>query len=176
MKYPKNEIKYYWSFFSKCKVVLDVGCGSGWFTKFKDKAIGMDINTKEFIRGDVRRLPFKNSSFNGVFASHIIEHTKDPSICIKEFKRVLTKNGILLIRIPQGKYMYPESDPTHKFIFTKNFLEEMITKKGFIILKIWQRHQFRGMYKIFSRFALPVAFLLGKFLKPTEILLLAKSD
>ncbi len=176
LNYPKNEIEYYWSFFDKCKTILDVGCGTGWFTEFKNTAIGMDIYTKKFVRGDVRKLPFKKTSFDGIFASHIIEHTKNPSICIKEFKKVLKKKGILLIRIPQGKYKYPESDPTHKYMFTKESLERIVKKENFKILNIWQRYQFKGMYKLPSKIALPISFFLGNFLEPTEILLLASYD
>lgn len=46
------------------------------------------IIDRDFIVGDVTRMPFKDKSFDFVIARHILEHLPEPEIFLKEIQRV----------------------------------------------------------------------------------------
>lgn len=65
--------------------VLDLGCGVGRFLRLSDgRAIGIDTNQASLrearkncprlVCGDLRRLPFADSAFDGINCHHVIEH------------------------------------------------------------------------------------------------------
>ena len=92
--------------------VLDLGCGTGEFSPYfsKSKYVGIDIDPKnityakkhykgEFLVADARQLPFKNESFDKVLVVGVFHHlsTDDCQLVFKEMKRVLKKDGKVLI-------------------------------------------------------------------------------
>lgn len=102
--------------------VLDVGCGGGVYgiamAKQGAKVIGLDL-AKEAIEfatrwarqekvsfkgivGDAEKLPFKNQSFDLVFFGALLHHLPDCSVALAEAKRVLKKNGRLVLAEPNG--------------------------------------------------------------------------
>lgn len=66
------------------------------------------------------RLPFKDSSFHSVFASHSLEHTKDLDKAMKEIHRVLSNGGYIHIQVPYG--VRGLTNPFHRYAFDKNTL------------------------------------------------------
>lgn len=128
---------------------LDLGCGE-WATASKFiscKKIGIDLVPKihfkpqnfHYVRGDVKNLPFKDNVFQQVIASAILEHVDDIQKVASEIKRVLKKDGFLLIICPSKYWRLPF------YNFLKNFClkEEKILenfghkKKGFCISEIY---------------------------------------
>lgn len=104
----KNEIK--------CKSVLDLGCGSGPFTKKlfslgAKKVKGIDLSDElikiaikenpkaEFITGDAKKTPYKNKEFNLVVSSLMVHYFKDLKPLFKEVSRILKKNGLFVFSI-----------------------------------------------------------------------------
>jgi len=100
---------------SKNSKILDVGCAGGHFLinlrKFnKNNKIGIDIykflnkpsKDFEFLVGDIRKMPIKSCSFNFIYCRHVIEHVnkEEGSNLLKEFLRILEKNGIVFIVTP----------------------------------------------------------------------------
>ncbi|WP_321400625.1 DVU_1556 family methyltransferase [Maridesulfovibrio sp.] len=91
--------------------VLDVGCGLGATvsylrTRHGFKACGMDYSPRQLseapaglplTRADGACLPFADSSFEAVFCECVLSLIPDQERTISEFKRVLTKNGKLII-------------------------------------------------------------------------------
>ncbi len=88
--------------------ILDLGCGSGAFTKYllnlSGKIFGLDIchnlirkaefkDRINFITGDIESLPFKDGSFDMVFFSNVLHHFPDLTLPLKEAYRVLKKDG-----------------------------------------------------------------------------------
>lgn len=101
-------------------LALDAGCGIGGSSrllsqKFNCKVVGIDLaekfieaanyltqctrldNTVSFHQGSVLDLPFEDNFFDIVLCQHILMNIKDKSSAIKEFYRVLKKDGKLLL-------------------------------------------------------------------------------
>ena len=89
---------------------LDIGCGSSVIIQSLDNAVGMDINTGKLrflrrygfplLRGSAFALPFKDSSFDCVISSQVIEHIPYDESLFSEMRRVLTPGGTLIIGTP----------------------------------------------------------------------------
>jgi SAM-dependent methyltransferase len=92
--------------------VLDVACGISTLGEiFGDQLYGMDLNP-EAVKvakkygihakvGDVeKKWDYPDNYFDVVIASHIIEHVVNPDHLILEAKRVLKKNGLLIVATP----------------------------------------------------------------------------
>lgn len=94
--------------------VLDLGCGTGLYTqrlmKLGFDVISLDYSMEmlrvagkkmhgEFIRGDALRLPFRDSSFDGLIAITSFEFFPDPKKAIKEMKRVVKAGGFIIVGV-----------------------------------------------------------------------------
>ena len=86
---------------------LDIGCGDQRFTKYLDKAIGIDgwdYNTTHYpsfknvldIKAVGEHLPFKNNSFRSVHAHGVLEHIPKIEQARDEIHRILKKDGHLV--------------------------------------------------------------------------------
>ncbi|MEM4389992.1 MAG: glycosyltransferase [Candidatus Micrarchaeia archaeon] len=97
--------------------VLDVGCGEGVILEKigAGKAVGLDLSREALRRararvpearltyGDAQRLPFRDSSFDAVVCSEIIEHVPKPRRVLEEAARVVKPNGKVIVTIPEEK-------------------------------------------------------------------------
>ena len=74
-----------------------------------------DLNMSDVdYRVDLQNLPFKNSSYDFVFASHVLEHIPDDTSAIKEIRRILKPGGIAILPVPvvsEKTIEYPEPNP-----------------------------------------------------------------
>ncbi|MGO0906033.1 class I SAM-dependent methyltransferase [Clostridioides difficile] len=104
----------------KGKKVLDVACGSGYGTfyisKFSQNVIGIDIDEKaivfskenytsknlEYKRMSAYKMEFEDDFFDVVVSFETIEHISQEEQVkfLKEIKRVLKKDGILIVSTP----------------------------------------------------------------------------
>lgn len=90
------------------KKTLNVGAGNRTFKNYPNKeyeCINFDERNLSQIDevGDVRDLSrFKDEEFDYILASDIIEHfpIKDTPIVLKEWRRVLKKDGVIEFRLP----------------------------------------------------------------------------
>ncbi len=101
--------------------IIDIGCGEGYLLSLLPKirqVIGLDISktalvkAKELLKenlyvrliyGDAQDLPLADNSFNKVVCSEVFEHVPDPELVIKEIYRILKKNGVVVISVPDEK-------------------------------------------------------------------------
>ncbi|MBT3176540.1 MAG: class I SAM-dependent methyltransferase [Desulfobacula sp.] len=109
--------------------ILDIGCGEGRHTikacQQKDTiCVGGDFGFKSLVETknklafhknfndlncksvdlscmDVTRLPFKNSSFDSVICSEVLEHIRDDARAISELVRILKPKKILAVSVPR---------------------------------------------------------------------------
>ena len=95
---------------NKKKVLLHVGCGQKNinqtpFNKDNWKEIRLDIdkgNNPDILNSITNMIDIKTGSIDAVYSSHNIEHlyTHEVRIALKEFNRVLKKEGFALITCP----------------------------------------------------------------------------
>jgi ubiquinone/menaquinone biosynthesis C-methylase UbiE len=111
------------------KVVLDIACGSGYGSKILSQkaknVMGVDVSKKsvdyanknfnskntKFFWGNATDLGFiKEHSIDLVVSFETIEHLKNYERFLQEIKRVLKKEGILIISTPNKKFSSPKSE------------------------------------------------------------------
>ncbi len=105
--------------------ILDAGCGRGFylnalsFFPFIKEIHGVDINNQylkiakkncldkrvKIIKAGLYSLPYPDNYFDCIIASEILEHVKDDKKALFELKRILKKNGTLIITVPH--YYFP---------------------------------------------------------------------
>jgi len=124
---------YFASQFSKSKIVLDVACGTGYGSQIISKQgratriIGIDISKKSikyakknyqekninFLIDDAQTLNSqKDNSFDLIISFETIEHIKSSEDFIKQTKRLLKKDGVLIISTPNTN-TYPKGNKYH---------------------------------------------------------------
>jgi len=88
--------------------ILDVGYNE-FPNDFLKGAVGFDRqilrkpkNYQRFVEGDCQKISdyFKNKSFDTIIAGETIEHLENPSAFLREAKKVLKDDGVLLISTP----------------------------------------------------------------------------
>lgn len=91
------------------KKALDAGCRAGTQSEFLKKkgyrVTSIDIEKKYKYCKIVnlnKKLPFKNNSFDLIWCSEVIEHLKNPEFTIQEFKRILKKEGKMIVTTPNS--------------------------------------------------------------------------
>ena len=99
-KYAKDNMK-----------VLDLGCGTGpLVSKIKGSIFGLDFSAAllkranpsgVYIRGDGEYLPFRDRSFDLVYAHSFFHHFPDYEKLVSEIKRVLRSEGIVICDEPK---------------------------------------------------------------------------
>lgn len=84
-------------------LILDCGCGQKpyfpFFESMSSMYIGIDLQRGKQVDivGSVEKLPFKDSSFDVVLCTQVLEHTLSPLTLIDETYRVLRGNGFLFL-------------------------------------------------------------------------------
>jgi len=95
---------------------LDIGCGLGVMLgelkKITVQAVGIDIvnNTKnkDILLCDLNKgyLPFKDTTFDLIVCTEVLEHLHYPHKVLSEMRRILSNNGIAVIGLPNAYNIY----------------------------------------------------------------------
>lgn len=106
---------------NKNDIILDLGCGEGFLISLLpqiNRIVGIDIsqialkkakkilNNKPNIQlkwGDAQKLNIPNESFDKIFCSETLEHLPNPRKAMKEIHRLLKKDGLAIISVPDEK-------------------------------------------------------------------------
>ena len=92
--------------------------------------------------GDAHALPFRDSSFDRVFAFNVFEHLRDPARAAREILRVLKPGGALALHTA---FLQPLHEaPRHFFNATEFGVREWF--------RDFEIEQCRGKWKFFARF------------------------
>lgn len=149
--------------------VLDVGCGTGLNARVLatkgHEVVGIDISEKAIEKfrqagfvGEkcdiAKEIPFKDCSFDLVYASETIEHVVDTKRFLAEIYRVLKPGGMLLLSAPNsafwvyrllsvfGRTLSEVQHTGHVRFFSKSSLRVNLEGVGFSHLNICARHMY----------------------------------
>ncbi|MDO8431354.1 MAG: glycosyltransferase [Candidatus Binatus sp.] len=134
--------------------VLDAGCGSSLIVQSLNDAIGMDFNFAKlrFLRrygmpltnASAFALPFKDSSFDCVISSEVIEHLPYDEVLFSEMSRVLRPGGMLILETPDYSTIgWQIIEPVYGFLMPGGYKDEHITHYSLEKLsEILPRHGF----------------------------------
>lgn len=159
----------------KEKRVLDIGCGGGFYSlaahgKGCKNIIQIDSSPvcvqaaksnllenanydAEGVVADATNLPFTDGYFDFVLCIDLIEHVKEDSLLLREIRRVLRDNGLMLLatqnsnsityvlEAPIQRYVLKNRnwmgwDPTHIRFYTPKHLLHLLTTSGLTPIEI----------------------------------------
>ena len=110
---------------------LNLGCG----TDIKEGYVNLDIIKRKGVDvvHDLDKLPypFKESTFDEVYASHVLEHVDDLMKTMEEIYRILKPGGALVAKVPYFSSSGAFQDPTHKHFFADDTVKYYIMKNGY---------------------------------------------
>jgi SAM-dependent methyltransferase len=148
---------------------LDAGCGDGFFhTRIKNKADEIhgielnkgDLNIAKYLNpnniyktASIYKIPYKDNYFDTVICMDVLEHLRYDKKVVKELTRVLKKNGLLIITVPNKDFPF-SFDPInyvlkffnthtnagvwgygHLRLYKKDIFENLIKNHGFHIIE-----------------------------------------
>ncbi|KKQ49407.1 MAG: hypothetical protein US75_C0002G0015 [Candidatus Woesebacteria bacterium GW2011_GWC1_38_13] len=103
-------------FYRNLKNILDVGCGDGTLSvmlreETHAEVFGCDISIRELKLAKTKGIktkhcdlnkhfPYQTNTFDMVFSNQVIEHIIDPDHFLSECRRILKRNGRLIITTP----------------------------------------------------------------------------
>lgn len=138
--------------------IIDIGCGEGIFLEKlnpeKFEKFGLEINSQavekcrkkniSMFNQPLTSLDFKNKKFDVVTLWHSLEHMENPLETFQKIKKVLSKNGVLVLQTPNTKGLgfrfgrenwFHLDSPRHLFIYTENAIDKLCQKTGFKLAK-----------------------------------------
>jgi 2-polyprenyl-3-methyl-5-hydroxy-6-metoxy-1,4-benzoquinol methylase len=148
--------------YAKDKKVVDIACGVGWgaflLSKTAKEVIGVDlseiaINTSRkyynaqnitYVCDYLHQVGINDSDIDLITSFETIEHIEEPKLLIKEFHRILKKDGFLLLSTPNG-VTFKNSSTDKPF---NPFHVEEYDKESLIALfdNNWEIIEYRGQY------------------------------
>jgi SAM-dependent methyltransferase len=135
--------------------ILDIGCGNGrYLTTMKKQGwqtFGVEINPKaskyareelslDVSTGDVLDCKYQDKFFDVITMRHSLEHLYEPILTLKEVKRILKDDGLLVIAVPNidsfaakvfKEYWHQLEIPIHLIAFTPDSITKMLDSAEF---------------------------------------------
>lgn len=152
------------------KVILDIGCGSGWIEEMllsrgAKRITGIDVAKDVIRKGKAKKLknvkymvasaidlPFRKNSFDTIVTSEVIEHIpkNTEQQMFNEIERVLKPGGVFYLTTPHKNIVVQLLDPAwwlagHRH-YSKTELQEYCDKANLKVKKLYVRG---GFYTIF---------------------------
>lgn len=133
-------------------VILNAGCGArsldtvleGIRFKRVINADAYESPLDNFIKCDLSDIPLGSASVDTVLCNAVLEHYVEPELALKEFARVLTTEGILILSIPFLQPNHPTPNDYQRY--TIQGLHHLLGKCDFKIIEA------RSVHTIFQTF------------------------
>ena len=172
--YEATRYKFIGNFFKDIRgKILDVGCCRGGLRKYLHSNLiyyGIDglkekFENYVFTNLHSKGLPFKDKMFDAVNCSAVLEHLFYPLDMLKEIKRVLKDDGVVLISLPNDKGLnrilldlfldirsYEDSIYGHHWRFSIQTAREFFQKEFKIIKEVPEFGPIFRRYLFFLKF------------------------
>jgi len=126
--------------------ILDLGSGVGNLVAQMDNSVGIepDINRcligrhvleidGRIVQGIGEEMPFKDNTFDAIFASYVLEHVQCLKSVLAESHRILKKGGIMYIECPDYHWNITEGHYKIKMLphTPKRLIKLMVQLRGF---------------------------------------------
>jgi SAM-dependent methyltransferase len=147
--------RYWWAAQAVAgREVLDAACGAAYGSAIlagagASRVVGVDLDPEalagratpervELVVGDVRKLPLEDDTFDVVVCFETIEHIEDGDAALREFRRVLRPDGVLLLSSP-NRGVYPTGNEHHEHEYTA---DELAAATGALFANVarWRQH------------------------------------
>jgi SAM-dependent methyltransferase len=140
--------------------VLDIGCATGTFllgmrrqgpwqtygVELTDAVaqIARERHGLTVFTGTVEQAAYPAAMFDAVTLWDVFEHLHDPAGSLREIRRILKPDGVLVIRVPNlaswdaalfGVYWAGLDSPRHLYVFTPQTVSQLLQQAGFAVLK-----------------------------------------
>ena len=116
-------------------IILNLGCGK----KLINGAVNVDFmpgpGINKVVDLSLHSWPWKNSSVDGIHASHIIEHFVDQKKFIMECHRILKPGGFLRIVGPHASCIMSVGCLGHHRTYSLRTFDDYLTKAGYMFIK-----------------------------------------
>ncbi len=138
--------------------ILDIGCGRGHFIRTLHRkgfdCYGTELATYPlpaseprltFNNGELGKLSLPLQSFSAISIWHVLEHTSEPGIVIKQVADLLKPAGVLALAVPNfgstqrklfGKHWFHLDLPRHLYHFNEKSLLSLLSKHGLQVISI----------------------------------------
>lgn len=115
--------------------------GAGWGTKNKEMVeargadyIGTDMFSSVHKSMDAHELDLPDESIDMIFSSNVFEHLISQIICLWECSRVLRKDGIIVVGLPDGEgHIFSEG---HVILPNEKQMQNYFQKSGFEFVEV----------------------------------------
>lgn len=141
---------------------LDVGCGTGQMLAYQ-RQFGLDVagvepsaSSARFAReqlgldvraGTLEQAGFPDASFDIIHLSHVFEHLPDPAASLREMRRILSPDGMIILKVPNiasdSAARFPAhwlglELPRHLYHFDPATVTRLLGRHGFRVTAIRQ--------------------------------------
>lgn len=134
--------------------VLEAGCGDGALAQAMrlrwplSQVIGVEPSAAATARGRAQGFPVVQGmighvapdevtagGFDLIYSIHVIEHTPDPSVFLRDLSKLLAPGGRIAVTCPDGAVPHAELiHPDHLFSMTRNHLAAFARRAGLAVL------------------------------------------
>ncbi|MGB8644526.1 MAG: class I SAM-dependent methyltransferase [Anaerolineae bacterium] len=138
--------------------VLDVGCGRGLMLRMLARrgyaCFGVELPGFVFpepsegivwMHGRIEELGLETGYFDAVLIWHVLEHTLDPAVTLREIARVCKPGGLISIAVPNfsslqrrlfQRHWFHLDLPRHTHHFSRPVLEKMLATNGLALVNV----------------------------------------
>ncbi|HEY4503933.1 MAG TPA: glycosyltransferase [Candidatus Paceibacterota bacterium] len=139
------------------KRLLDIGAATGYFMNIARSAgyevTGIEISPTAVVKakekglnvfsGTIESFDSKDKKFNVITLLDVLEHVENPYHLISVCRKMLDKNGLIVINTPDSRSLYARLlgkrwhlivPPEHLYYFNRQVLTNLLDKEGFDII------------------------------------------
>ncbi len=153
--------------YSKGRNILNIGAGYGYleetlfkYRKKRYRLHGIDISSEcvkklrsqfkgEFKKASATNIPFVKDKFDFILILEVLEHLTDDQVfeALKEIKRVLKKDGKLVVSVPVNEKYSDRFNPNrHMRAYTPDLIKAELILEGFKVIKLYDLYAFKNFY------------------------------